>query len=79
MSEEREAYGDREIVVTTREGTAELRIDGHEIEMTYLEAEDVYSTEYFPYRDFESATELGRAIVDNWSRVEPSLGERADR
>lgn len=79
MPEEREMYRGREVVVTTRDGEAELLIDDRRVEVSYLETEDVYATKHFPYTNFDSVMDLGKAIVDNWSRIKPELDEEDGR
>jgi hypothetical protein len=79
MPKDREEYEGKEIVVETDDGEADLLIDGRRVEVSYHEEEDVYATEHFPYTNYESVMELARAVVNNWSRIEPGLSKAEER
>ncbi|WP_458210342.1 hypothetical protein [Haladaptatus sp. NG-SE-30] len=78
MATEREEYQGREIV-TTDDDTPKLQVDDRQVEVTYIEDKGVYATKHFPYNTFESKKELGKAVVDNWSRIKPGLDEEDEQ
>lgn len=76
---ENEEYEGREISYEEDHSDPQLRVDGRRVDITYIEEEDSFATKYIPYANFDSLSELGEAIVNNWSRIEQDLTEEEDQ
>lgn len=64
MTEQRETYKGREIVIRTENGEPQLIIDGERVMATCDREGDVWGTYRLGYREFASAIDLGKALVD---------------
>jgi hypothetical protein len=79
MTEEREEYEGREIVIREEDAdgdSPEITIDGRRTGV--LSEGDAYYTRYLPYRRYSSLDNLARDLVDHWSTIREGLDEEGE-